>query len=34
MEGKIKGEMEVTRRRGRIRKKLMDVIKNRRGYSH
>jgi hypothetical protein len=31
---KIKGEMEVTRRRGRRRKKLLDNIKGRRGYSH
>jgi hypothetical protein len=34
IEGKIKGEMEVTRRRGRIRKKLLDDLKDRRGYSH
>jgi hypothetical protein len=34
MEGKIKGEMEVTRRRGRRRKKLLDDLKDRRGYSH
>jgi hypothetical protein len=34
IEGKIKGEMEVTRRRGRRRKKLLDILKNRRGYSH
>jgi hypothetical protein len=33
-EGKIKGEMEVTRRRGRRRKKLLDDLKERRGYSH
>jgi hypothetical protein len=33
IEGKIKGEMEVTRRRGRRRKKLLDD-KDRRGYSH
>ena len=33
-EGKIKGEMEVTRRRGRRRKKLLDDLKDRRGYSH
>ena len=33
-EGKIKGEMEVTRRRGRRRKKLLDDHKDRRGYSH
>jgi len=34
IEGKIKGEMEVARRRGRIRKKLLDDLKKRRGYSH
>jgi hypothetical protein len=34
MEGKIKGEMEVTKRRGRRRKKLLDDLKDRRGYSH
>ena len=34
IEGKIKGEMEVTRRRGRRRKKLLDDLKGRRGYSH
>ena len=34
IEGKIKGEMEVARRRGRRRKKLLDDIKDRRGYSH
>ena len=34
IEGKIKGEMEVTRRRGRRRKKLLDDLKVRRGYSH
>ena len=34
IEGKIKGEMQVTRRRGRRRKKLLDVLKDRRGYSH
>ena len=33
-EGKIKGEMEVTRRRGRRRKKLLDDLKDRRGYCH
>ena len=27
IEGKIKGEMEVTRRRGRRRKKLLDDLK-------
>ena len=31
IEGKIKGEMEVTRRRGRRRKKLLDDLKDRRG---
>jgi hypothetical protein len=34
IEGKIKGEMEVTGRRGRRRKKLLDDRKERRGYSH
>jgi hypothetical protein len=34
IEGKIKGEMEVTRIRGRRRKKLLDDLKDRRGYSH
>ena len=34
IEGKIKGEMEVTRRRGTRRKKLLDDLKDRRGYSH
>ena len=34
IEGKIKGKMEVTRRRGRRRKKLLDDLKDRRGYSH
>jgi hypothetical protein len=34
IEGKIKGEMEVIRRRGRRRKKLLDDLKDRRGYSH
>ena len=34
IEGKIKGEMEVVRRRGRRRKKLLDDLKDRRGYSH
>ena len=28
------GEMEVTRRRGRRRKKQLDDLKDRRGYSH
>ena len=34
IEGKIKGEMKVARRRGRRRKKLLDDLKDRRGYSH
>ena len=34
IEGKIKEEMEVTRRRGRRRKKLLDYLKDRIGYSH
>ena len=34
LEGKIKGEIEVTRRQGRRRKKLLDDLKDRRGYSH
>ena len=34
IEGMIKEEMDVTRRRGRRRKKLLDDLKNRRGYSH
>ena len=32
IEGKIKGQIEVTRRRGRWRKKLLDDLKGRRGY--
>ena len=32
IEGKIKGQIEVTRRRGRRRKKLVDELKDRRGY--
>ena len=34
IEGEIKGEMEVKRRQGRRRKKLLDDLKDRRGYSH
>ena len=34
IEGKIKGEVEVTRRQGRRRKKLLDDLKDRRGYCH
>ena len=33
IEGKIKGEMEMTRRRGRRLNKLLDDLKDRRGYS-
>ena len=32
IEEKIIGKIEVTRRRGRRRKKLLDDLKNRRGY--
>jgi hypothetical protein len=34
IEGKIKGGIEVTGRRGRRRMELMDDLKERRGYSH
>jgi hypothetical protein len=34
IEGKIKGSIEVTGRRGRRRGKLLDDLKERRGYSH
>jgi hypothetical protein len=34
IEGKIKGRIEVTRRRGRRRKKLLDDPGDRRGYSN
>ena len=34
IEGKVKGEIEVTRRRGRRRKKLLDDLKYRGGYSY
>jgi len=34
IEGKIKGRIEVTERRGRRRRKLLDDLKDRRGYSH
>ena len=34
IEGKIKVEMEVTRIRGRRRRKLLDDLKDRRGYPH
>jgi len=32
IEGKIKGQREVTRRQGRRRKKLLDDLKDRSGY--
>jgi hypothetical protein len=32
IEGKIKGQIEVTRRQGRRRKKLLDDLKDRRRY--
>ena len=34
IEGKTKGKMEVTRIQVRRRKKLLDDLKDRRGYSH
>jgi hypothetical protein len=34
IERKINGEIEVTRRRGRRRKKLLDQLKDMIGYSH
>jgi hypothetical protein len=34
IEGKIKGRIEVTRRRGRRRKKLVDDLGDWTGYSH
>jgi len=34
IEGKIKGGIEVTGRRGRRRRKLLDDLKDRRGYCH
>ena len=34
MEGKIKGGIEVRGRRGRRRRKLLDELKERRGYCH
>jgi hypothetical protein len=34
IEGKIKGGIEVTGRRGRRRRKLVGDLKERRGYSH
>jgi hypothetical protein len=34
IEGKIKEQIEVTKRRGRRRKELLDDLGDRRGYSH
>ena len=34
IEGKINGELEVTRRRGKKRRKLLDDLKDKRGYCH
>jgi hypothetical protein len=34
IKGKIKGGIEVTGRRGRRHRKLLDDLKDRRGYSH
>jgi hypothetical protein len=34
IEGKIKGGIEVTGKRGRRSRKLLDDLKERRGYSH
>jgi hypothetical protein len=34
IEGKIQGQKEVTRRRGRRSKKFLDDLGDRRGYSH
>jgi ribosomal 50S subunit-associated protein YjgA (DUF615 family) len=34
IEGKIKGRIEVTERRRRRHRKLLDDLKERRGYSH
>jgi hypothetical protein len=34
IEGKIKGEIEVTGKRGRRQRKLLDDLKERRGCSH
>ena len=34
IEGKIKGGIELRGRRGRRRRKLLDVLKERRGYSN
>jgi hypothetical protein len=34
IEGKIEGGIEVTGRRGRRRRKLLNDLKEKRGYSH
>jgi hypothetical protein len=34
VEGKVKGEIEVKGRRGRRRRKLLDKLRERRGYCH
>ena len=34
IEGKIQGGIEVTGRQGRSRRKLLDYLKENRGYSH
>jgi hypothetical protein len=34
IEGKIQGGIEMTERQGRRRRKLLDNLKERRGYSH
>jgi hypothetical protein len=34
IEGKIRGGIEITEIRGRGRRKLLDDLKDRRGYSH
>jgi hypothetical protein len=34
IEGKIKGRIDVARRQGRRNKKLLDDLKDRRGYCH
>jgi hypothetical protein len=34
IEGKVKGGIEMTGRRGRRRRKLLDDLKERKGYSH
>ena len=34
IEGKIKGRIEVTGKRGRRHREILDDLKERRGYSH